>query len=82
MFRAAARAYDGALLAVILTGMGSDGTLGAQLIRRRGGTVFAQDQASSVVFGMPREVIAAGAVDKVAPLDGLADEIVREVVTR
>ena len=82
LFRSAAKAYDGALLAVVMTGMGADGTQGAQLIRRRGGTVLAQDEASSVVFGMPREAITAGAVDRVVPLDELAAEITREVYTR
>ncbi len=77
LFRSAAAAYDGAVLAVVLTGMGSDGKLGAGRVREAGGTVVAQDQASSVVWGMPGAVTAAGHADEVVPLDRVADAILR-----
>ncbi|MGH2470172.1 MAG: protein-glutamate methylesterase/protein-glutamine glutaminase, partial [Chloroflexota bacterium] len=62
---------------VVLTGMGSDGAEGATAIKRSGGRVIAQDEATSVVFGMPRAVVEAHASDVVAPLPRVADEIVR-----
>lgn len=79
LFRSAALHYPGRALAVVMTGMGNDGTLGVKLIKRGGGTTIAQDEASSVVFGMPREAIASGAIDIVAPLDRIAAEIIKAV---
>lgn len=64
-------------LAVILTGMGSDGTRGAGLIKAAGGTVLAEAESTCVVYGMPRSVFEAGHVDEVYPLDQMADGIVR-----
>ena len=72
-----ARARGFSTVAVVLTGMGSDGTRGAELISAAGGTVLAQDEASSVVYGMPRSVAVAGLVNEVHPLDEMADAIVR-----
>jgi two-component system chemotaxis response regulator CheB len=60
--------------------MGSDGVLGAQHIREAGGEVIIQDEASSVVWGMPGLVYAAGQADAVYPLDQLAPEITRRVL--
>jgi two-component system chemotaxis response regulator CheB len=77
LFRAAADVYGRNTLAVIMTGMGNDGTLGCELLKRRGARIIAQDEASCVVFGMPREPIVRGIVDVVAPLDRIAAEIVR-----
>lgn len=77
LFRSVAHGFPGRAVAVILTGMGSDGTLGCRLLKRHGGTVIAQDEASCVVFGMPKEAIQAGVVDIVAPLEGIADEILK-----
>ena len=62
-----------------MTGMGSDGTLGLRLIKRQSSRVIAQDEASCVVFGMPKEAIAAGVVDVILPLDGIAGEIRKTV---
>jgi two-component system chemotaxis response regulator CheB len=64
-------------LAVILTGMGSDGTRGAGLIKAAGGTVLSEAESTCVVYGMPRAVFEAGHVDEVYPLDQMADGIVR-----
>jgi two-component system chemotaxis response regulator CheB len=79
LFRSAVEVYGRNLLGVIMTGMGNDGTAGCQLLKQRGGRMIAQDEASCVVFGMPREPIARGLVDVVAPLDRIAAEIVRLV---
>jgi two-component system chemotaxis response regulator CheB len=79
MFRSAVAAYDGAVLGVVLTGMGSDGRNGAGAIREAGGTVLAQDQATSVVWGMPGAVTQAGYADEVIPLDRVAEAINRSL---
>ena len=65
--------------AVILTGMGGDGALGMRRIKSAGGHTLAQDEASCVVFGMPRSAIELGCVDKVAPLGGLAERIMQRI---
>jgi two-component system chemotaxis response regulator CheB len=72
-----AAVYGGGALAVVLTGMGSDGMLGCRVIRDHGGSVLAQDQASSIVWGMPGAVVNAGLAQKVLPLNALAPEILR-----
>lgn len=60
------------ILALILTGMGSDGTEGAKALKEKGGTVFAQDEATSTVFGMPQSVINAGIADGIYPLERIS----------
>jgi len=77
LFRSAARAYGAGTLGVVLTGMGHDGCAGAGAIRAAGGQVLAQDEASSVVWGMPGAVVEAGHADKVLPLHQLAAELAR-----
>ncbi len=77
LFRSAVAAYGAGVLAVVLTGMGSDGMLGARLIREHGGSVLAQDQATSAVWGMPGAVAHAGLAHKVLPLNTIAAEILR-----
>jgi two-component system chemotaxis response regulator CheB len=67
-----AQAYGAAAVGVILTGMGDDGAAGLRALGDAGGLVLAQDEASSVVFGMPREACATGAVDRVVPLAEMA----------
>lgn len=81
LFRSAVAAYDGAVLGVVLTGMGSDGRIGAGQIREAGGTVVAQDQATSVVWGMPGAVTQAGHADEVLPLGQVAEAITRLLPT-
>jgi two-component system chemotaxis response regulator CheB len=81
LFRSVARVYANRILGVILTGMGQDGLRGAELIHEAGGRVLAQDEASSVVWGMPGYVVRAGLADRVLPLHGIAAEIVRRVLT-
>ena len=76
MFISLAEIYGPKLVAVVLTGMGNDGSRGVRAIKSAGGQVLAEAEDSAVVFGMPREAIATGLVDKVAPLDRMAREIV------
>jgi two-component system chemotaxis response regulator CheB len=74
-------AYAGALsIAGVLTGMGNDGAEGAKAIKSAGGLVLAQDEATSVIFGMPAEVIKAGVVDHVLPIDDIYAAIERRVL--
>jgi two-component system chemotaxis response regulator CheB len=79
LFRSVVAAYDGAVLAVVLTGMGSDGRNGAGEIRAAGGTVVVQDQATSVVWGMPGAISQAGFADEVLPLDRIPEAINRHL---
>ena len=63
------------MIAVILTGMGHDGLHGAEILKARGASVIAQDEATSVVWGMPGAVANAGLADRVLPLDQVVPEI-------
>jgi two-component system chemotaxis response regulator CheB len=76
MFASLASAYGPRLLAVVLTGMGNDGSRGVKEVKKSGGQVLAESEESSIVFGMPREAIATGVVDKIASLDRMAGEII------
>lgn len=76
MFRSLAKAYGRQLLAVVLTGMGEDGRNGAEEVVRQGGKVIAQDEKSSVVWGMPGAVVKAGLAAKILPLEELGPWIV------
>jgi two-component system chemotaxis response regulator CheB len=62
-----------------MTGMGSDGARGAKQIQEAGGEILVQDEATSVVWGMPGAVVSAGAADKIFPLQEISQEIVRRV---
>jgi two-component system chemotaxis response regulator CheB len=77
LFRSAAQAARGRVLAVVLTGIGSDATLGARAVREAGGQVIVQDEPSSVVWGMPGAVVEADLADAVLPLGEIAVEIIR-----
>jgi two-component system chemotaxis response regulator CheB len=79
LFRSVAETYGAGVLGVVMTGMGSDGVLGSQRIREVGGEVIVQDEATSVVWGMPGLVHSAGEEDGVFPLGELAEEITRRV---
>jgi two-component system chemotaxis response regulator CheB len=79
LFRSAAQVYGAGVLAVVLTGMGSDGMLGCRVIRDQGGSVLAQDEATSAVWGMPGAVTNAGLAHKVLSLPAMAPEILRIV---
>ncbi len=75
LFRSLPAIYGSAILALIMTGMGQDGLRGCQLICERGGRVLTQDEATSVVWGMPGYVTQAGLADKILPLPQLGAEI-------
>jgi len=77
LFRTGVAAYGARTLGVVLTGMGYDGLAGSRLIREAGGTVLAQDQATSAVWGMPGAVAQAGLAHRVLPLNEIAMEILR-----
>ena len=74
----AAKHFGRKALAVILTGMGSDGKEGAQLLKQAGGTVWAQDEASCVIYGMPMAIVKAGIAEKVLPLNDIGPNIFNE----
>ncbi len=79
LLRSVAQAFGPKALTVILTGMGQDGLRGCQFVREAGGQILAQDEATSVVWGMPGYVARAGLADRVLPLSLIADEILRRV---
>jgi two-component system chemotaxis response regulator CheB len=76
LFRSMAEVFGDGALGLVLTGMGADGVVGARAIVEAGGSVLAQDEASSVVWGMPGRVVAAGLAQAVLPLDRLGRELV------
>jgi two-component system, chemotaxis family, protein-glutamate methylesterase/glutaminase len=77
LFRSAVELYGNRTLGLILTGMGQDGLIGAGAIRSAGGQLVAQDEATSVVWGMPGAVAGAGLADLILPLDRIAAELVQ-----
>lgn len=79
LFRSAAVRYGAALLGVVLTGMGADGRVGSGAIVRAGGTVFAQDEPSSVVWGMPGAVVGAGFAHRILPIGEIGKAVVARV---
>ena len=79
LFRSVGDYYVGRTTAVIMTGMGSDGTRGLEVLKNKGAHIIAQDEASCVVYGMPKAPTEKGFVDVIAPLDRIADEIVKSV---
>jgi two-component system chemotaxis response regulator CheB len=77
LFRSAARFAGANAVGIIMTGMGDDGARGLLEMKQAGAYTVAQNEETSVVFGMPKEAIARGAADRVLPLEKLATEIVR-----
>ncbi|HYE23939.1 MAG TPA: chemotaxis response regulator protein-glutamate methylesterase [Clostridia bacterium] len=82
LFRSVARDYGSGVLGVVMTGMGQDGLLGCEAIKAAGGQVIVQDEATSVVWGMPGFVARAGLADEVLALPEIAGRIVRRVVSK
>jgi two-component system chemotaxis response regulator CheB len=82
LFRSVAHSYGANVLAVVLTGMGADGTRGSADIRQAGGEIVVQDEASSVVWGMPGSVVAASLAHRIYPLADIGPEVVRRVAMR
>jgi two-component system, chemotaxis family, protein-glutamate methylesterase/glutaminase len=79
LFESVANVFGRAALGVVLTGMGQDGLEGLRTLHRSGGQIFAQDESSSIVFGMPGAVVAAGLADATLPLPDVAGRIMRAV---
>jgi two-component system chemotaxis response regulator CheB len=77
LFRSAAATAGANGVGIIMTGMGDDGARGLEEMKRMGATTIAQDEATSIVFGMPREAIARGCVDRIVPLSSIATELLR-----
>ncbi|MEU8229734.1 chemotaxis response regulator protein-glutamate methylesterase [Actinoplanes sp. NPDC048967] len=81
MFRSVAALFGASAFATVLTGMGYDGRGGAKVLREAGAEVLAQDEASSVVWGMPGAVVGAGLADEILPLDRIAAALIQRVQT-
>jgi two-component system chemotaxis response regulator CheB len=79
LFRSVGEVYGGAVVSAVLTGMGQDGLRGAEILKANGAYVIAQDEATSVVWGMPGAVATAGLANCVVPLDAVVPEILRQV---
>jgi two-component system chemotaxis response regulator CheB len=79
LFRSVAEHFGDKATGIIMTGMGSDGTLGLEAMKARGAFIIAQDEASCTVFGMPKKPIESGLVDLIVPLENIAAEIINAV---
>jgi two-component system chemotaxis response regulator CheB len=79
LFRSVADVYAGGVIGVILTGMGQDGLHGVEQLKSKGAYIIAQDQGSSVVWGMPGAIVEAGLADSVVGLRAVVPEILRQV---
>jgi two-component system chemotaxis response regulator CheB len=79
-FGSAANTFGDKVLGVVLTGMGSDGCKGAGLLKQAGSSLWSQDEASCVIYGMPMAVARAGLTDKVLSLKEIGPRLVREVM--
>ena len=76
-FNSAASNYPGKVIGILLTGMGRDGAEGLLTLKKAGMTTIAQDENSSVVYGMPKAAMELGAADKILPIDNIAEELIR-----
>ncbi|MDR1352232.1 MAG: chemotaxis-specific protein-glutamate methyltransferase CheB [Treponema sp.] len=76
LFRSAARVYQNRVISVVLTGMGCDGADGTRYIKKAGGITIAQDEESSLIYGMPKAAVETGCVDMVLPLDKIPSKLV------
>jgi len=76
LFKSAVEKYGDSLVSVVLTGMGSDGAEGTRLVKEAGGITIAQDEASSMIFGMPQAAIETGCVDMILPLNEIANKLI------
>lgn len=82
LFMSAARVAGANAIGVILTGMGKDGALGLKAMKEAGAVTLAQDEQSCIVFGMPKEAIAVGAVDEILPLTSLPGRVIEKIGQR
>jgi two-component system chemotaxis response regulator CheB len=81
-FGSAARVFPGKVLSLVLTGMGADGREGARLLKKDGSTVWAQDEKTCVVYGMPAAVAEAGLADQILPLPAIGPGLAHEIAAR
>lgn len=81
LFESVVQIYGSRVLAVVLTGMGQDGLIGCEQVRKAGGQVIVQDEATSVVWGMPGAVAKAGLADAILPINEIANEITRRILS-
>jgi two-component system chemotaxis response regulator CheB len=79
LFRSLAEVYGGDVLSLVLTGMGQDGLRGIQVLKAAGASTIVQDEATSVVWGMPGAVARAGLADRILPIEQISSELVRLV---
>ncbi len=79
LFRSVAEIYGDGVMAVVMTGMGQDGLIGCERVRKEGGQILVQDEQTSVVWGMPGFVAKAGLADRVLPLGQIGPELVRKI---
>jgi two-component system chemotaxis response regulator CheB len=82
LFESIENVFHGAVVSAVLTGMGQDGLRGAKLLKAAGGTVLAQDEETSAVWGMPRAIADAHIADAVLPLDAIVPQILRQCRSR
>ena len=75
LFRSASVTYTGQVLGVVLTGMGCDGAKGAAVLKRAGARIIVQDEPSSIVWGMPGSVVAAGVADEILPIGDIGSSL-------
>ncbi len=78
-FSSVANSYGGDVLAIILTGMGNDGREGSRALKQKGASIWAQDEATSVIYGMPAAIVDAGLADEILAISDIASRIAREV---
>jgi two-component system chemotaxis response regulator CheB len=76
LFKSAAKLYGESLVSVVLTGMGRDGAEGTRYVQQAGGITIAQDEATSMIYGMPQSAYDTGCVNMVVPLDAIAQRLV------
>jgi len=76
LFKSAAEVYGDSVISVVLTGMGSDGAEGTRIVKQSGGVTIAQDEGSSMIYGMPQAAVQTGCVDMVLPLNEIASKLV------
>lgn len=81
LFQSVATSYKGRAIAVVLTGLGSDGAIGVTQIKKHGGTTIAQDKTTADFFGMPKAAIETGKVDFVLPLSAIASTLINLLMT-
>jgi len=76
LFKSAAEQYASSLVSVVLTGMGSDGAEGTKYVKNAGGITIAQDESSSMIYGMPQAAVETGCIDIILPLSEIADKLI------